>query len=168
MFADWILKIGDGNVGEPNDGEVEFKLPDEILIKDSVDPIDAIVKSTYLSLLAQRGNGEYFQDRAILTPTNETVQEVNDYVISLLPGDAIEFLSSDSICPAEDDSVNREDVYSVELLNTIRASGLPNHRIRVKIGCPIMLLRNIDQSAELCNGTRLVIQVLRNMSLGQR
>ena len=136
---------------------MEFKLPREILIQDCVDPIAAIVESTYPSLIKNRGACAYFQDMAILAPINETVQEVNDYVMSLLPGDAIKFLSSDYICPDEDDNVNRDDVYSVEFLNTIRASGLPNHRIRVKIGCPIMLLRNIDQSAELCNGTRLVV-----------
>ena len=144
-------------MGGPNDGEVEFKLPSEIIIRDVVDPIASIVNNTYPALLANRSNGSYFQDRAILAPTNETVHEINDYVMSLLPGDSIEFLSSDSICPDEDDTINREDVYSVEFLNTIRASGLPNHLIRLKIGCPIMLLRNIDQSAELCNGTRLMV-----------
>ena len=80
--------------------------------------------------------------------------------MSLLPGDSVEFMSSDSICPDEDDIVNREDVYSVEFVNSIKASGIPNHLIRLKVGCPIMLLMNIDQSVELCNGTRLIVTTI--------
>ncbi|KAL6505766.1 hypothetical protein OROHE_023145 [Orobanche hederae] len=96
---------------------------------------------------------------AILAPTNEIVQEVNDYIMSLLPEDATEFMSSDSICPDEDDTVNREDVYYVVFLNTIRTSGIPNHIIRLK-SCPIMLLRNIDKYVELYNGTRLIVTAI--------
>lgn len=144
--------------GGDNDGEVDFKLPKDILILEAPDdPIAAMVKSTYPSLLDHVGDGAYFQDRAILAPTNEVVEQINNYVMELLPGDAVEYMSSDSICPDEDDVVNREDVYSVEFLNTIRTSGLPNHLIRLKVGCPVMLLRNIDPAAELCNGTRLVV-----------
>ena len=49
--------------------------------------------------------------------------------------------------------------YSVptEYLNTINLSGLPRHSITIKIGCPIILLRNLDRTAGLCNGTRLII-----------
>jgi ATP-dependent DNA helicase PIF1 len=39
---------------------------------------------------------------------------------------------------------------------------LPNHEIKLKIGTPIMLLRNIDQAEGLCNGTRLTVTRLGN------
>lgn len=39
-------------------------------------------------------------------------------------------------------------------------SGLPNHRLVLKEDVPIMLLRNIDQPAGLCNGTRLKVRKL--------
>ncbi|KAL6550086.1 hypothetical protein OROMI_020574 [Orobanche minor] len=159
-FAEWPLKVGDSEIGINNDGEVEFRLPDDILIRSVDEPVAAIFKSTYSSILDHVGDGRYFQDRAILAPTNEIVQEVNNYIISLLPEDATEFMSPDSICPDEDDTVNREDVYYVVFLNTIRTYGIPNHIIRLKIGCPIMLLRNIDQSVELYNGTRLIVTAI--------
>ena len=38
-------------------------------------------------------------------------------------------------------------------------SGIPHHKLVLKVGAPVMCLRNIDQRAGLCNGTRL--QVLR-------
>ncbi|CAN6887007.1 unnamed protein product [Brassica oleracea] len=44
--------------------------------------------------------------------------------------------------------------------NTIKVSGLPNHSLRLKVGCPVMVLRNIDPSAGLMNGTRLQITEL--------
>jgi len=34
---------------------------------------------------------------------------------------------------------------------------LPLHKTTVKIGCPVILLRNLDPSSGLCNGTRLII-----------
>ena len=74
-------------------------------------------------------------------------------------GEEIEYLSSDSICQA-DTTMGIEDFYPPEFLNTIRCSGLPNHRLRLKVGVPVMLLRNIDQSSCLCNGTQLVITQL--------
>lgn len=70
------------------------------------------------------------------------------------------FMSSDNICPDEDDIVSREYVYFAEFLNTIRTSSIPNHLICQKVRCTIMLLGNIDQSVELCNGTRLIVTAI--------
>ena len=39
-------------------------------------------------------------------------------------------------------------------------SGIPNHKLKLKTGIPIMLLRNIDQAKGLCNGTRLQVKHL--------
>lgn len=47
-----------------------------------------------------------------------------------------------------------------EFLSSLRTSGLPNHHIKLKVGVPVMLIRNIDQSEGLCNGTRLIITKL--------
>ena len=64
QFADWLLSVGDGNVGGSNDGEVEFDFLGDILIRDATDPVAAIVDDTYPSLLDHVGDGAYFQDRA--------------------------------------------------------------------------------------------------------
>jgi ATP-dependent DNA helicase PIF1 len=48
--------------------------------------------------------------------------------------------------------------YPSEFLNTLTPSGLPPHVLKLKIGCPIILLRNIDPANGLCNGTRLVVR----------
>ncbi|XP_050875804.1 uncharacterized protein LOC127079468 [Lathyrus oleraceus] len=51
IFSYWILQVGNGKVSEPNDGYVEIDIPEDLLIRDFVDPIQAIVISTYLDLL---------------------------------------------------------------------------------------------------------------------
>jgi hypothetical protein len=56
---------------------------------------------------------------------------------------------------AEDDP---HGYYSQEFLNDLTPNGLPPHTLRLKINCPIILLRNIDPASGLCNGTRLVVR----------
>lgn len=78
-FSDWILKVGDGCIGEPNDGEAIIEIPDDILIKDSCDPLASIVDCTYPSITENLMDLDYFQEREILAPTHEIVEMVNEY-----------------------------------------------------------------------------------------
>ncbi|XP_028805759.1 uncharacterized protein LOC114760646 [Neltuma alba] len=157
---DWLLDIGDGCIGLPHDRMTEIEVPDDFLIMDCHDPLQSIVKATYPDLLHHLANSEYLTNRAILTPTVEVVDQINDYVCSLLPGEPIEYFSSDSVSTADQGCTSFQELYTIEFLNTIKCSGLPPHRLVVKIEVPIMLVRNIDQAAELCNGTRLKITFL--------
>ncbi|XP_074278224.1 uncharacterized protein LOC141601817 [Silene latifolia] len=156
-FSDWILKLGDGTLGEPNDGEATIEIPPEMLIQEGQNPIAAIVESTYPSVLDNLMNARYFQERAILAPTHEEVNMVNDYILSKVSGEEKIYLSSDSICKSQILDAFDESAYSTEFLNSIRCSGMPNHELRLKIGVPVILLRNLDQAGGLCNGTRLEI-----------
>ncbi|KAK9740196.1 hypothetical protein RND81_03G018300 [Saponaria officinalis] len=158
-FSEWILKVGDGLIGPPNDGEVSIMFPEEILIMQSTDPISMIVRSTYPSLETQVGNTQYFQERAILAPTHDIVELVNDHVLTLIRGEEKVYLSSDEISK-EEGNVGVRELYSSDVLNTIKCSGLPNHALRLKVRAIVMLLRNINQSSGLCNGTRLVVKNL--------
>jgi ATP-dependent DNA helicase PIF1 len=48
--------------------------------------------------------------------------------------------------------------YPPDFLNTLTPTGLPPHLLKLKINCPIILIRNIDPANGLCNGTRLVVR----------
>ncbi|XP_012856929.1 PREDICTED: uncharacterized protein LOC105976186 [Erythranthe guttata] len=51
-FADWILKIGNGEVGEENDGEVSIEIPHDMLIRDSDDPFSELLQFVYPDFLS--------------------------------------------------------------------------------------------------------------------
>jgi len=72
-------------------------------------------------------------------------------------GEHMEYLSSDSIDKSESIESWHFQSITIEFLNSLNTSGLPNHFIKLKISSPIMLLRNLDQTQGLCNGTRLVV-----------
>ncbi|KAF7820632.1 uncharacterized protein G2W53_026087 [Senna tora] len=156
-FAEWILKVGEGNIGNIiNDEEHEITIDDDIPINDAEEPIQAIVESTYLKLVDNFKNHVYFRERAILSPTLDDVAQVNEFMLGLLPGEERTYLSSDTICN-QDPQDELAEVYTTEFFNTICGFGLPYHQLKLKVGAPIMLLRNIDRSMGLCNGMRLIL-----------
>ncbi|TXG73261.1 hypothetical protein EZV62_001840 [Acer yangbiense] len=77
-------------------------------------------------------------------------------------GDERTYLSLDNIYKEDANFENEENTFSPNILNTFTASRLSNHKLNFKVRVPVMLLRNIDQSNDLCNGTRLLITKLGN------
>ncbi|CAG8630050.1 9691_t:CDS:2, partial [Racocetra persica] len=77
------------------------------------------------------------------------------YDTNLLTREEVEYLSSNSI-DETNTSENQENLYPVEFLNTITISGLPSHKLTLKLGAPVMLLCNINPTEGLCNSTHLV------------
>ena len=68
------------------------------------------------------------------------------------------YLSADSIS----DSESEGHLYPIEFLNKLNPPGLPPHSLKLKVNTPVMLLRNLNPSAGLLNGTRLLIRKLGN------
>ncbi|XP_076928993.1 uncharacterized protein LOC143593161 [Bidens hawaiensis] len=149
-FADWLLDIGQGNVGGPNDGQSVIDIPDDLLILNSVDPMGDLISFVYPNILDRFNELTYFQDRALLAPLNEVVQEINERMLAIFPGEEVEYLSSNSLAECEDVSEDFDpQLYSPDLLNGLKISGMPNHRLVLKVGVPIMLLRNINHNKGL-------------------
>jgi len=96
----------------------------------------------------------------------ELVEKVNDYVMALVPGLEKEYFSCDTVLKCDEDvGIDRRWI-TPEFLNEIKCSGMPNHRLHFKVGVPVMLLRNIDVSAGLCNGTCLTVVELGKNIIG--
>ena len=84
-------------------------------------------------------NLSWIRDRAILAPKNSAVRTINDEVLNLLPGTVTEYTSINSVLDPND-SIN----YPTEFLNSLEPCGMPPHKLRLKVGAPIILLRNLD------------------------
>lgn len=59
-------------------------------------------------------------------------------------------------------------LYPLEFLNSIKVPGLPDFKLRLKVGAPVMLLRDLDPYGGLCKGTRLQITRLETFVLEAR
>jgi hypothetical protein len=149
IFSEQLLDIGNGKIElQPNTQCI--KLPDNFctVVQDKNELIQSIfpdIQNNYL-------NHEWLSQRAILAAKNVDVDEINFQILQLLPGDMMSFKSIDTVVD-ENESVN----FPIEFLNSLDIPGMPPHNLRLKIGSPIILLRNLNPP-QLCNGTRLVIK----------
>nr|GEW41954.1 ATP-dependent DNA helicase PIF1-like [Tanacetum cinerariifolium] len=158
-FAQWNLNIGEGKIGGKNDGHAEVEFPEEMLIPDLDDHVGSVIKEVYDDWEQNMFDPTYFQDRAILAPAHEHVDKVNNRMMAMLPGRENVCYSSDTITDVDIDFNYSEALYTTEFLNSIRMSGIPHHKLVLKVGAPVMCMRNIDQRGGLCDGTRS--QILR-------
>ncbi|KAL3634878.1 hypothetical protein CASFOL_021932 [Castilleja foliolosa] len=156
-FAEWIANIGDGTIGDGVNGVFKVEIPNHMLIENNGDPLASIVETIYPELEDGSTDPSYLKDRAILAPTLTLVDSVNQYMIEKMSGECRTYYSSNSACSSDSRSDILADVHTPEFLNSIKYSGVPNHELKLKVGAPVMLLRNIDPGMRLCNGTRLLI-----------
>ena len=116
------------------------------------DNLYTLIQSTFGTMGDSATTPAFWKDRAIMTSKNNAVATINEVVLNMFPGEEVhEFISSDTM-----DEPDEQIRYPSELLNSIESSGLPPHKLRLKVGCPLMLLRNLNTSQGLCNGTRLI------------
>ena len=76
--VDWILKVGDGKLGGPNDGEATIDTPEDLLIKDASNLVVVLVDCPYPGIREGLIDSSYFH-RAVLSPTNEIVDKVSEH-----------------------------------------------------------------------------------------
>eukprot|EP00268_Persea_americana_P000622 TRINITY_DN1019_c0_g1_i10.p1 TRINITY_DN1019_c0_g1~~TRINITY_DN1019_c0_g1_i10.p1 ORF type:complete len:370 (+),score=41.72 TRINITY_DN1019_c0_g1_i10:613-1722(+) len=162
-FASWVLSIGNGTANAysiSNDGELNWvKIPEELMLKNENgenEDVMGLVQNVYNHFFEQSVEYTYLQERAILTPTNADVDKINEIIMSKMDKDKRVYLSADTITDIKDADQNA--LYTPEFLNSLKFSGLPNHSLELKVGVPIILLRNLNQSIGLCNGTRLIVR----------
>ncbi|XP_010495574.1 PREDICTED: uncharacterized protein LOC104772685 [Camelina sativa] len=120
-FSKWLLDIGDGKINESDSGDVEIEIPDDLLINTSGNPIEAIVKEIYGEQFTRRTDPKFFSERAILSPRNDDVDKINQFMLTKLPGEERRYLSSD-IIETSDTSGLDDMIYTQEFLNSIQDS----------------------------------------------
>jgi hypothetical protein len=138
---------------------LEFRVPPENLI-DTIYP-----NINLLHTLQYEEQQCFLQDRVILCPLNVDVDSINASVLAKFANDEIICTSADSATDSASDNDTQEPLLPTEYLNTLNMSGLPLHQLVLKIGCPIILLRNLDPAKGLCNGTRLMLTAVKSRVL---
>ncbi|KAK1343717.1 hypothetical protein QTO34_014270 [Cnephaeus nilssonii] len=78
-------------------------------------------------------------------------------ILDILDGDFHTYLSDDSIDSTDD---AEKENFPIEFLNSITPPGMLCHKLKLKVGVIIMILRNLNSKLGLCNGTRFIIKRL--------
>ena len=148
-FKEYLLQIGNGTYPSKEDEPFEncISIPSDLVEHND---IVSFVFPSNLPLIT-------LTNHAVLCPTNRTTSAVNDQVLQSLPGTEMTYLSADSVVQNPASTIDEVEAYPVEFLNTLCGSGIPPHRLTLKVGCPIILLRHIDPKRGLTNGTRLQV-----------
>ncbi|CAA0825166.1 PIF1 helicase [Striga hermonthica] len=143
-FADWIASIEDGTLRGKNDGFSPIDIPNDLLLEPSDDPVAKIVESTFPMFKNATDDPSYLKDRAILAPTLDIVESINEYMSSLNLTERRTYLCSYSTCKSDSNTDFVAQLHTHEFLNTIKCSGTPNHELNLKVGTSVMLLRNMN------------------------
>ena len=151
-FSNLLLEIGDGKLKEEDD---KVHIPENLceVVKDLKTLSDKIYPD--LCDLYSK-DPKRPKEKALLTPKNDTAANINDSLLDKLSTEMVRYQSVDSV-------VEIEDVgdYPVEFLHTLNPPGIPPHNLCLKVGAPIILLRNLIPP-ELCKGTRLQVKSLHS------
>lgn len=158
-YGQFLLDIGHGK-NLPMDNTIS--LPQEVKCGSALqDLMDQVYPNLayYSQPLGTRANlcNQYFLERTILSAKNEDVDAINNaFLRTFRQEDIVTYYSADEAVLEEgvDDPGQN---YPIEYLNSITYSGLPLHKLQMKVGCPLMLLRNLDPEQGLCNGTRCIL-----------
>lgn len=149
MFAQQLLDIGNGKLA-PDRNTQFVSFPENFcnIVESKIELIERV----FPNIATNNKNHKWLGERAILAARNVDVDEMNYRIQDKLPGESITFRSIDTM-EEENECVN----YPTEFLNSLDIPGLPPHKLELKIGSTIILLRNLN-APRLCNGTRLAIK----------
>ncbi|KAL3628077.1 hypothetical protein CASFOL_028179 [Castilleja foliolosa] len=181
-FASWLLQIGDGLLGDPDINDVHstrlIKIPAQYLIDGVDNRLESLIHFIYDASILNNPSPEILSTRAIVCPTNENSNEINKLVMTMTPGQCQIYKSHDVMVPHGTNKEDLEPLYPQEYLNQLTFPGIPPHELPLKVNTPVILIRNINQTMGLCNGTRLIVtqllpriieaQVITGTSVGTR
>ncbi|XP_077237222.1 uncharacterized protein LOC143878892 [Tasmannia lanceolata] len=167
-FANWLLDIGNGSsptISIDNHSEADWiRIPDDMLIDTYDNGIIQLITIIYPDFLSRLHEDNYLEQRAILATKNDDVDYVNTLMLQMLPGDIRTYLSADSAVNKSNDA-STELLTTPEYLNSLNFSGKPKHCLELKVGVPVILLRNLNPAVGLCNGTRLIVLRLERRTI---
>ncbi|GKD55321.1 DNA helicase [Tanacetum coccineum] len=131
-----------------------------IFAKWLLDGLSELIDFIYDDATLKAPTASALQEKAIVCPKNDTVDTVNAKILYTIEGATKTYLIRDEAIPMGRETSETELLYPMEYLNTITFPGFPPHELQLKVGSPIMMLRNVNLSGGLCNGTRMIVTSL--------
>lgn len=114
------------SIGLSNDNDITLDIPEDLNTKKKVTHLNQLSMLILHLFLDNMNDPNFFQNKAVLAPKNDIVDMVNNYMLSLMPGEETECLSYDSPLSANDGVDCTDDLHTTKNFNTISASGLPS------------------------------------------
>ena len=148
-FSRTLLAIGNGSIAADANGMIDMTQ-----IGECVNNTNELFDKVYPDLAANVHDIEWLCSRALLAPKNDEVDKLNTLLLAQIDGEMKCYNSVDTVTDPE-----MATSFPVEFLNSLDLPGMPPHKLELKIGCPVILLRNLNAPI-LCNGTRLKIKTL--------
>eukprot|EP00794_Sanderia_malayensis_P002726 gene2726-biopygen2250 len=155
-FSEWLLRIG--NHTEPHGENEIITLPDRICVNSSQQMINSIYPHPTSAEANLMLNTITMSERCCLTPKNENSHEINKLILQRLRTPTHTYFSADKVLT---DDRQEAHTYPVEFLNAQTPSGMPLHKLELKVGAIIILLRNLNPKKGVCNGTQLIVRHLK-------
>jgi hypothetical protein len=105
--------------------------------------------------------------RAILSPYNQAVDDLNAAVLDRIEGEERSYLSNDWIEGEEGGAVDMEvnPLASPEFLNSQNEPGTPPHDLRLKVGAVVRFIRNLSSKRGITKNTRGIVRRLHRYSV---
>ncbi|KAF6164604.1 hypothetical protein GIB67_032832 [Kingdonia uniflora] len=99
----------------------------------------------------------YLTERTILSARNDDVSFINTRAFEMMPREEIVYFIVDQLSIEDSDDQTITNRYPTEFINSLDPPGLPSFKLKLKVGYPVMFLRNLTPKDGLCNRTRLMI-----------
>ena len=152
-FTNFLIRCGEGKLPILSQkGQFTIKIPKKYHLDGT---LDDLINWTFEGIrdIQLESDSGWIAARGIICPTNKGVDYINNAVMQMFPGDEVLYRGYDSV---DEDA----HLYPTEFLNSLLPSGFPPNKLTLKLGCPIMLLRNLEPARGHCNGTKYIVQRL--------
>ncbi|CDF38382.1 ATP dependant DNA Helicase PIF1 [Chondrus crispus] len=154
-FPEFLLSVGEGRLqGEQRPEWIS--LPQSVAFEHT---IRNLCFRVFEGIRDNYADPAWLTKRVILTTKNRPLEQVNEVIDNMISGPYRTYLCADKV---ENENTNAL-IYPTELLNTLTAwSALPDHKLKLKKGFIVMLLRNLNPATGHVSGARYVIENMTN------
>uniref|UniRef100_A0A914I8K2 ATP-dependent DNA helicase n=1 Tax=Globodera rostochiensis TaxID=31243 RepID=A0A914I8K2_GLORO len=167
-LCEWLHIIGNGlhQAGanrQQGRHPLKLHIPSELL----VDTLEEIIDFCFPAALFNDPirHAELIKDSVILSPTNADLQAINEKAMERIAGAPMIYLSIDSPLDGQEELGTFRADFNIEAIHNEMPSGMPPHKLILKTGASVMLIRNLDVSCGLCNGTRMQLRRMTEENL---